>query len=211
MAPVTFFSHLLMSFEALTGLLGVALVTGLVFAKVSRPTARIRFSRVAVVSHRDGVPSLMFRLANVRTNQIVEAQIHVVFTRMERTAEGEEIRRFSDLPLVRDRNAIFAYSWTVSHPIVPGSPLYDATSESLKACRAWIVASVTGLDDVFSQTVYARMYYGNDQIVFGARLSDIMVPMADGGFAIDFDKFDDFDPVELPPFQAASKAIGEPE
>ena len=210
MSPVTFFAHLLMSFEALTGLMGVALVTGLIFAKFSRPSARVRFSNLAVVSLRDGVLSLMFRLANVRANQIVEAQIHVVFSRMETTAEGDQMRRFSDLPLVRDRNAIFAYSWTVTHPIVPGSPLYGATAESLKASRAWIVASVTGLDDVFSQTVYARMYYGNEQIVWGARLSDIMVLTPDGGFAIDFDKFDDVEPAALPPWNASAAEMAEP-
>ena len=212
MSPVTFLSHIVMSLEALTGLMAVALVTGLVFAKFSRPTARIRFSHVAVVSLRDGVSSLMFRLANVRANQIVEAQIHVVFSRMETTAEGDQMRRFSDLALTRDRNAIFAYSWTVTHPIVPGSPLYGATAESLRTSRAWIVASVTGLDDVFSQTVYARMYYGNDQIMWGARLSDIMVTTPDGGFALDFDKFDDFEPAPLPLRELqAVPALGEPE
>jgi inward rectifier potassium channel len=100
LTPLTLFSNVLMSVEALTGIFGIAVITGLVFAKFSRPTARVRFSAKAVISTRDGVPSLMFRMANVRENQIVEAQIHVVFSRMERTLEGEETRRFQDLQLV---------------------------------------------------------------------------------------------------------------
>ena len=198
MTPVTFVAHLLMSVEALCGLLGFAVVTGLVFAKFSRPTARVRFSNYAVISRRDGVPSLMFRMVNVRANQIVEAQMHVVFARLERTAEGEEVRRFYDLELVRSRNAIFAFSWTAVHPIGPGSPLYGASPQSLAEATAWVVVSVTGLDETLSQTVHARMFYGHEDIRWGARLVDIMVRTADGGFALDMSKFDDIEPVELP-------------
>ena len=100
MSPVTIVSQMLMSVEALCGLINFALITGLIFAKFSRPTARVRFSRIAVISKRDGVPSLMFRMANVRSSQIVDAQIHVAFSRDERTREGEYVRRFYDLDLV---------------------------------------------------------------------------------------------------------------
>lgn len=204
MAPITFFAHLLMSIEALCGLLGFAVVTGLIFAKFSRPTARVRFSNYAVIARRDGVPSLMFRMVNVRANQIVEAQMHVVFARMERTIEGEAVRRFYDLELTRSRNAIFAFSWTAVHPIVPGSPLHGASPQSLAESAAWIVVSVTGLDETMSQTVHARMYYGDEHIRWGARLVDIMMRTPDGGFAIDMSKFDDIEAVELPPWDIAA-------
>ncbi|HLW70119.1 MAG TPA: ion channel [Candidatus Binataceae bacterium] len=197
LTPITLFAHIVMSIEALTGFIFLALVTGLIFAKFSRPTARVRFSHSAVVSRRDGVPSLMFRMANVRANQIVEAQVHVVFSRQEKTLEGEPVRRFYDLDLTRKNNAIFAYSWTVIHPIVENSPLYGASAEALAAANAWIVASVTGLDETFSQTVYARMYYGNANIRWGARMADIMVNLPDGSFALDFARFDEIEPVEL--------------
>jgi inward rectifier potassium channel len=211
MAPTTFFAHVVMSFEALAGLLGFALVTGLIFAKFSRPTARVRFSRCAVLSQREGVPSLMFRLANVRANQIVEAQIHVVFSRIERTIEGESVRRFHDLELVRNRNAIFAYSWTVIHPIIPGSPLYGATPRALEDSLAWIIASVTGLDETLSQTVHARSFYDHSDLRWGARLSDIMVQTPDGGFALDFEKFDEVEPAQLAEWDpGAIKMIAQP-
>ncbi len=200
MSPVTFVAHVLMSIEALTGLIGLALVTGMIFAKFSRPTARVRFSRVAVISKRDGVPSLMFRMANVRANQIVEAQIHVVLARQEFTVEGEEVRRFHDLSLSRYRNAIFGFSWTAIHPIDIDSPLFGATPESLMNARASLIVSLTGIDETFSQTVYARYSYSTADIVWGARLADISTHTPKGLFALDMSKFDSVIPAELPPW-----------
>ena len=112
-----------------------------------------------MISKRDGVPSLMFRMANVRSNQIVEAQIHVVLARQELTVEGEEVRRFHDLSLSRHRNAIFAYSWTAIHPIDTDSPLFGATPESLSNPAPSLIVSLTGIDETFSQTIYARYSY----------------------------------------------------
>ena len=117
LVPRSLAANVLVALEALVGLLGLAMVTGLVFAKFSRPTARVLFSRMAVVSRRDGVPALMFRMANERGSGIVEAQVHVVLARNETTAEGEAVRRFYDLDLSRRQNALFALSWTVIHPI----------------------------------------------------------------------------------------------
>jgi len=179
------------------------MVTGLVFSKFSRPTARVRFTRNAVIAVRDGVPSLMFRMANVRANQIVEAQIHVVFARQESTLEGEEVRRFYDLELTRQRNAIFNYSWTAIHPINLNSPLYGATAESLSASGAQIVVSLTGLDDTFSQTVYARYYYDAEDIIWGARLAEISKRTPDGEFMLDFTHYDEVVRAALPPPEIA--------
>ncbi len=198
MLPVTLIAHVLMSFEALTGLIGLAMVTGLIFAKFSRPSARVRFSRHAVISARDGVPSLMFRMANVRTNQIVEAQVHVALARGEVTAEGEDVWRFYDLELRRYRNATFRHSWTVIHQIHPGSPLYRETKESLAATFAEIVVSMTGIDGVLVQTVYARHTYDTSDIMWGARFSDVLVRLSKGDFAMDYGKFDSTIQTEMP-------------
>jgi inward rectifier potassium channel len=190
MAPVTLIAHILMSFEALIGMIGLALTTGLIFAKFSRPSARVRFSRYGVISSRDGVLSLMFRMANERASQIVETQAHVLLARSEVTVEGEPVWRFHDLELTRYRNATFRHSWTVIHPIRPGSPLYGASEESLRAASAEIVVSVTGIDGAFMQTVYARHTYEAADIVWGARLVDIMIRTPEDDFLIDYGKFD---------------------
>jgi inward rectifier potassium channel len=191
MVPVTMFSNILVSIEALTGLLALALMTGLVFAKFSRPTARVRFSRYVVIGPRDGTTSLMIRMANMRANRIVEANIHVVFTRWETTVEGESIRRFYDLIMTRSRSAMFALSWTAVHRIVEDSPLFGQTHDSLANSQPEIVVSITGLDETFSQTIHARHTYELDEIIWGARFADVLILDPDGSRSIDYTRFDD--------------------
>jgi inward rectifier potassium channel len=191
MEPFTLFSNILVSIEALTGLLALALMTGLVFSKFSRPTARVRFTRYVVVGPRDGVNSLAIRMANQRANRIVEAEIHVVFARQEVTAEGDSIRRLYDLPVTRSRSAMFALSWTAVHRILEGTPLFGQTRESLANCAAEIIVSIIGLDETFSQTIHARHTYELDEIVWGARFADVLVLHPDGSRSVDYTRFDD--------------------
>ena len=195
LAPGTAWSNLLVTLEVMTGVLGLAMVTGLVFAKFSRVTARVVFSRVAVVTRHDGVLSLMFRMANARGNQIVEAQVRVVLARDETTAEGETMRRFHDLPLVRDRNPLFTLTWTAIHPITATSPLFGATPEELAAVGAEIVVSLVGIDETVSQTIHARHAYAASEIVWGARLRDILRRQPGGGRTqVDYARFHDVEP-----------------
>jgi inward rectifier potassium channel len=191
MEPVTIVSNVLVSIEALTGLLALALMTGLVFSKFSRPTARVRFSRYVVVGPRDGVNSLMIRMANMRANRIVEANIHAIFVRQEVTVEGDSVRRFYDLPMTRDRSAMFILSWTAVHKIVEGSPLFGQSRESLANTQAEIVVSIIGLDETFSQTVHARHTYELDEIAWGARFGDVLVLHSDGSRSVDYTRFDE--------------------
>ncbi len=191
MEPVTLFSNILMSIEALTGLLALALMTGLVFSKFSRPTARVRFSQYVVIGPRDGVHSLMIRAANLRANRIVEADMHVVLARQEVTAEGDNVRRLYDLTLTRSRSAMFALSWTAVHQLVEGSPLFGYTRESLANCAAEIIVSIIGLDETFSQTVHARHTYELDEIVWDARFADVLVLHPDGSRSVDYTRFDE--------------------
>jgi inward rectifier potassium channel len=191
MEPVTLFSNILVSIEALTGLLALALMTGLVFSKFSRPTARIRFTRFAVIGPRDGVNSLMIRAANMRANRIFEATIHVVLARQEMTVEGDTIRRLYDLETTRSRSAMFALSWTAVHQIVEGTPLFGATRESIAASAPEIIVSIVGLDETFSQTVHGRHTFQLDEIVWGARFADVLVLHPDGSRSVDYDRFDD--------------------
>jgi inward rectifier potassium channel len=153
---------------------------------------------MAVISKRDGVPSLMFRMANVRSSQIVDAQVHLAFSRDERTREGEYVRRFYDLDLTRYRNAIFAYSWTAVHQIQPGSPFYGVSSDEILKADANLTVSLTGFDEVFSQTVYARYTYKAQDIIWGARLADIIDETAEPGSRFDFAKFDQVEPADQP-------------
>ena len=196
MEPITLVSNILVAIEALFGLLGLAIMTGLTFAKFSRPTARVRFSRCAVIGPRDGKTSLVIRMANMRANRIVEAQINLTFARQEITLEGETIRRFYDLPTTRGRSPLFMLSWTAVHPITEDSPFFGQTAESLSPNSPEIVVSITGLDQTFSQTVHARHSYRPDEIVWGARFADVLKVRPDGTRYIDFAHFDDIEMLE---------------
>jgi inward rectifier potassium channel len=191
MVTHSLFANVLVMIEALVGVLGFALMTGLIFAKFSRPSARVLFSRVAVITQQDGIPSLLFRMANARGNQIVEAQIHLVLARDEITPEGEPFRRLHDLELTRRPHALFTMTWTAIHPITAQSPLVGATPASLAAADTEIIVSLIGLDETFAQTVHARYSYTTRDIVWEARFVDVLSRLTNGQRRIDYLRFHD--------------------
>lgn len=195
MVPRTLGANALVAAEALLGMIGLAVTTGLVFARFARPTARVLFSERLVVRPFDGVPSLMFRMANARGNQIAEAHVKVVLLRDEVTAEGEPIRRSHDLVLRRAESAVFALTWTVVHPIGPGSPLHGEGAASLRGKGGDIIVSLVGLDDGLAQTVHARHSYAAEQIAWDHRFADILSTRADGARLIDYRRFHEVEPL----------------
>lgn len=196
MWPQTLYTNLLVMVETLFGLTLLALATGLIFARFSLPRARVTFSRVAVIMPRDGVPTLVFRLANERRNQILEARVAATLVRDERTGEGQLMRRFYDLPLARGRTPIFVMSFTAMHPIDERSPLYGATPSSLLAEDAEIVVTVSGIDETMSQTVHARTSYLPHEILWGHRFADVVGWTQEGRRAIDYRRFHDTEAIE---------------
>jgi len=191
MHPATVYTNFLVAVEVLLGMTGLALATGLVFARFSRPTARVMFSRVAVVTNHNGLPSLMFRAANRRRNEILEAQVTVMVLRDEINAEGVEMRRFHEMAVARPHTPMFALSWTVIHPIDQSSPLYGESRESLLRAHAHIVVSISGIDEIFTQTIYARHTYQASEIRWNHRFADILVRAGDGHRQIDYRRFHD--------------------
>lgn len=178
--PRTIGANIVVAVESVMGLLTFAVTTSLVFARFSRPTARVLFSRCAIICPYNGVPTLMFRAANQRGNQILQAQVRVTLVKAERSAEGIEMRRIYDLPLIREHNSVFTLTWTMMHPIDERSPLWGQTAESLAAGEAFIVVLLAGVDDTFNDTVHARYLYGAGDIRWGHRFCDLFVPGADG-------------------------------
>src|SRR6185369_7767183 len=153
--PESALANALVVAESITGLTLTALGTGLVFAKFSRSTARLQFTREAVISPMNGVPTLMFRLGNERGNQIVDVQITAVMVRTERTAEGRSFYRMIDLKLSRGRALSLSRSWSVMHVIDADSPLAGRTPEAVAAEETEIGIMVVGLDDITMQPIHA--------------------------------------------------------
>jgi inward rectifier potassium channel len=193
-SPVGLVPNLLVTLEALVGVVTLAVTTGLVFTRFSKPTARVMFSQKAVLSTVDGVPSLIFRVANTRLNQIVEAQMTVTLTVTETTQEGTTYRNIYDLKLERAVSSLFSMSWTVIHPIDSKSPLYGKSKDELLERDAEIMVVLTGTDEVLSQTVHARWSYVPEEIVWNAQFADILSSRDDGKIDVNMARFDETSP-----------------
>ena len=187
-APVGMAANLLVTLESLVGLLGLALATGLLFARFSRPIADIVFSRDAIVAPYRGIRAFEFRIANRRNNQVLELAAQVLFSRLE-PGGSKRVRRFYDLSLERHKVVFFPLSWTVVHPIDKASPLYGLTPKDLHEADAEILILLTGIDEAFAQTVLARSSYKPDEIVWNAKFVDVFQRRRNGGsLAIDVGK-----------------------
>ncbi len=209
MYPASPAANALVVVEAVFGLLVTAVATGLVFTKFAQSNARILFSKHVTITLWDGVPTLMFRVSNERGNLIIEAQIRVILVRTEKTKEGVTFYRMVDLPLCRDRSPAFTRSWSVMHPIVPGSLLHGATPESLKACEAEVMVSLVGTDDTSLQPVHARHTYADHEILWGMRHADILSEREDGRLILDLNKFHDVVPTPATPEFPYPRDVGE--
>jgi len=191
MTPRSAYANVLVTAESFVSIVNIAVATGLVFARISRPFARILFSNVAVVAQFDGIPTLMFRAANQRGNQILDANITVSFARQSVTKEGIVMRRFDELKLVRSRTPLFALSWTIMHRIDETSPLYGMTFETLLDDQVELIALLSGTDDTLSEVIYARHAYAPQHIEWGKRFVDVLGVTEQGRRVVDLNRFHD--------------------
>jgi inward rectifier potassium channel len=196
--PRSLYANVLMTTESFFSLVNVAIATGLVFARFSRPFARVMFSNVAVITQFDGKPTLMFRAVNQRGNQIFDANVTVSYASQKTTSEGMVMRRFEEMKLVRSYSPLFALSWTVMHQIDETSPLYGATPENLVADQVEIIALLRGTDETLAETIYARTAWTPEQILPGKRFSDILSFTPHGRRVIDLARFHDTEPEPEP-------------
>jgi inward rectifier potassium channel len=188
-------ANALVVIESVTSLVFTALATGLVFTKFSLPTARVMFTREATISMMNGLPTLSFRVGNLRSNRIVEAMVRVAIVRTELTHEGKTFYRMTDLPLVRERIPSLSRSWTVLHVIDEKSPLFGETAESLAAKEAEITVSIVGIDDLWMQSVHATHRYMHTEIAWGKRHADVLSDEPNA-LVLDLRKFHDLEPTE---------------
>ena len=174
MYPQTHYGHVIASSEMFSGLVYAAVMTGLIFARFSRPRARLVFARTIVVGQHEGRRSLMIRIANARHNTIGDASARLWLIRAEMTSEGQSYRRFHELKLERNQNPIFVLSWTIFHCIDESSPLFNQTTATLAAIEASLVLSVQGHDENFASLVNDRWTYSYNDIFWDHRYVDIL-------------------------------------
>jgi inward rectifier potassium channel len=196
MYPTSAAANVVMISESVTSLIVTAVATGMVFAKFSRSTSRVVFSRNLAVGPMDGVPTLMLRVGNERGNSILEATVRVAFMRTERMKEGTTFYRMLDLKLTRERSPAMARTWTVLHPITPESPMWGASPESFVREEVEFLVTLVGIDDTSLQPVHARARYLDRDVVWGARHADVLSEDGDGNVVLDVRRFDDLEPTE---------------
>ncbi len=194
MSPKGMVASIAVTFEAFSALVLVAMATGLMFAKFSRPTSRILFSEKLVVARRDGKPTLMLRVANERGNDVIEASFRVTILKPETSAEGERIRRLHDLKLLRGDTPLFTLTFLAMHVIDEDSPLWGLSSEDLVRDGMRFVVTVTGLDATFATTIHARRIYAPEDALFGVRFADVLSNGPEGELILDYAKFHDVVP-----------------
>jgi inward rectifier potassium channel len=191
MHPQTHYGHFVAAVELFTGIFSMSLMTGLIFARFSRPNARLLFAEHPVITNHDGKPTLMLRLANERHNIISNASAKLWLFKNIVSMEGETLRRFYELPLTQNQNPGLALSWTLYHVLDETSPLHQTNADELEAYKASLALVVTGYDLVAAQTVHARKSYEYGDIRFGHRYADILDTSDDGRLRVDYGRFHD--------------------
>jgi inward rectifier potassium channel len=209
--PQSVGAHVLMTLECVAGLLAVALVTGIAFARFSRPQARVLWSDQALIApYRDGW-ALMFRIANARSNQLIEVTAQVTLGYLVTLPDGTRQRRFEPLSLERSKVNFFTLSWTLVHPIDAASPLAGMSAEDLAGAEIELFILLTAIDDTFAQTVHTRSSYAAGELVWGGRFSSLFVTdTPDDRPTIDLDRLSAFEKIEGParlPVEPSSGAL----
>jgi len=195
MVPRSIYVNSVVVVEAFVGFLYLAMMASLMFARLSRPSARVIFSKVAIIAPFDGVPTLMFRAANQRGNQILDAGVTVTLAYQGVTSEGMVMRRFQELELVRARTSLFTLSWTVMHRIDENSPLRGLSLDDLCDRQMEIIVLLRGTDDTLADVIYMRHAYTPDDILWNHRFADVLSTTPSGRRAVDLTKFHDTTPI----------------
>jgi inward rectifier potassium channel len=199
LAPAHDLANAIVTVESFFGLVLTAVFTGVFFARFSTPSARVIFSKVALITMHDGKRSLLFRLGNERTTAIVEATVRAYLIADEKLANGEPMRRVYDLQLLRSTSPVFALSFLVVHPITDASPLNGRSHEVLREQSANIIVTFTGIDDRLAASVHSRYVYTWEDIEFDRRFADLFKNDPDTGKRyIDMQPFHDTEPLGAP-------------
>jgi inward rectifier potassium channel len=193
--PDTIYGHIVSTMEIVVGVFGLAVMTGLIFVRFSRPIARIVFSQSLVISPLKGKQTLMVRIGNLHQESMVEAEFRVMFARNEPVEEDDSFRFFYPLKLHFDRLAAFPAALTLRHTIDESSPLYGATFDSLQAGRAVFVVSVAGVDPVIPAAIQTHRDYTWRDVRFGHRFAEMYLE-EDNKLTVDFARIHDTQPIK---------------
>lgn len=193
--PATSYGHVIVTIEIFLGTIWFAVITGLIFVRFSRPTARIVFSRTILIGNHNGRPNIMFRVANLRHTSMVDANFGLMFSRDEQVMEGEVIRRFYPLKVYPARMPRFPAALTIRHQIDENSPLFGQTREALEACDPFFLAEVTSVEMVMAASVQSQKDYSFSDVQWDERFVDIYEELEHGRLVVDYGRIHDTEPI----------------
>jgi inward rectifier potassium channel len=196
--PLSLYGHIIATLEIMVGMFGLAILTGVIFVRFSRPTAKIRFSKHAVISPFDGVPTLMVRTANLRHQAMMQAHFHMILVRSDITVEGEEVRRFFPLKLTFDHLIAFPAVLTLRHRIDQTSPLYGMTAEDFERHDVRIIVSIVAIDTVIPAPIESAGDYNCDHIEWGRRFVEIYQENEQHQWTVDYGRIDETEDLVAP-------------
>ncbi len=197
MYPATLYGHVLTTVEIMAGMFWLAVITGLIFVRFSRPSARIEFTRNIVIAPFDGQPTLMLRVANLRHHSMVEAEFKIMFMRDEQIREGDTFCRFYNLKLQFDHLITFPVALTLRHTIDEQSPLHGITADTLQVTDARFVASVVCIETVIPAAVQAQQDYSWRDVRFNERFVEIYTETGEGRLTVDYGRLHETEPVSV--------------
>lgn len=197
MAPISTDTHVIVLLETVSGWLCFALVTGILYGRFSRPSARLKYSdNILIAPYRNGLNCLQFRIANMRKSMLINMEATVLLVLLDKHGNSSS-RQFLPLELERDQILFFPLNWTIVHPIDEKSPLNGMTKEELKELDMEVLILIKGFDDTFSQTVHSRYSYKCDELIWGAKFIPAYDTVDSGDFMLYFEKMDQYDEMEL--------------
>lgn len=171
--PVGDTANIVAGIESLTGFLSLAIATGLIYGRFSKPRSYLVFSDHAVIApYKDG-KGLMFRFAAFKDKHSlteVEIKVNIGLQVLEDDKPGY---KYFSIDLERNRVESMPMSWTVVHPIIESSPLYGFNEEDMQHADVELYVMLRGFDDVFSNYVQQRTSYTYKEILFDRKF----VPM----------------------------------
>ena len=193
--PETLDGDIVTTIEIVVGMFWVAVITGLIFVRFPRPTARVLFSETMVITSFYHQPALMLRVANLRHRAMVEAEFRVMLIRNESIPEEEDsVRRFYSLKLDFDRLIMFPAALTIRHLMDEQSPLHGVTPEELERCDARFMVSVVCVDTVIPAPVQSQWDYSWREVKFGHRFVEIYTESAEGKLTVDYGRLHETEP-----------------
>ena len=191
MAPVTRLGHSIAALEILVGLFFSATMTGMIFARFSRPRASLMFSKVAVIGRFEGQRALMVRVASLRARPLAGATAQMSWLERSQSPEGRIMRRLVNLPLVRANNPTMGLSWTIAHVIEEDSEVLAAL---LSSEPFMLTVTISGLDTLLASQSIGGHAYRREDILIDHDYVDVISDV-DGIIQLDLGRFHDAEPL----------------